>query len=168
MEGRLNQQTKVWKDATAGSSDSSHSSKKCQEPILNICNSGLSSFSKGVFYFLNKLIQQSPMSFLQRRSQLFFSGNKLEVVQEELSISVMKEIQSKFCSVLLEEQNGNEWMEYDLYITVGFIFSNLTARSQPKLAGSCRFLYCHLKKDKCPQMSVHPIYLIPWLQSKHR
>lgn len=41
----------------------------------------------------------------------------------------MKEIQSKFCPVLLEEQKGNEQMEYDLYITVGVIFSNLIAKS---------------------------------------
>lgn len=75
----------------------------------------------------------------------------------------MKNIQSKFCPVPLEKQNANKQMKYDLYITVGFIFPNLIARRQPKLAGSSRFLYWHLKKDKCPQRSMHPIYLFPWL-----
>lgn len=56
----------------------------------------------------------------------------------------MKNIQSKFCPVPLEKQNANKQMKYDLYFTVGFIFPNLIARRQPKLAGSSRFLYWHL------------------------
>lgn len=40
----------------------------------------------------------------------------------------MKNTQSKFCPIPLEEQTAKEQMEYDLYITMGFIFPILIGR----------------------------------------
>lgn len=40
----------------------------------------------------------------------------------------MKNMQSKFWPIPLEEQTANEQMEYDLYITVRFIFPILIGK----------------------------------------